>query len=67
MDWQWFGVVITVSAAAAYLARQTWRSWFKRNAGCSGCSCATKTEIPREAGGGRLIPSDELTARLRRR
>jgi hypothetical protein len=67
MDWQWVAVAASVAAAAIYLARQTWRTWAGRKAGCGNCSCANKNDTASARPATRLISADELTARLRRR
>jgi hypothetical protein len=66
MDWQWFAVAVCVGVAGAYLARQTWRTWAGRKAGCGSCSCAGKAGA-QAAAAAPLISVSELTARLRRR
>jgi hypothetical protein len=67
MDWQWVAVTVSVTAAAVYVARRSWRAWAGRTAGCGGgCSCPAKETAPR-AGKVPLIPPSELTARFRRR
>jgi hypothetical protein len=67
MDWQWVAVAVSVTAAAVYLGRQTWRTWAGRKASCGNCSCANKTDTTPARTATRLISADELTARLRRR
>jgi hypothetical protein len=62
-DWQWLACAASIAVAAVYVARQTWSTWNGRRAGCGGCSCATKTTV---SAGQTLIPSTELTRRLRR-
>jgi hypothetical protein len=53
-----------VLAAAAYLARRTWRSWTGRaTGGCGGCRCA---KAPAATGDeARLIRAEEITIRRR--
>jgi hypothetical protein len=67
MDWQWVAVAASVAGAAAYLGRQTWRTWSGRKSGCAGCSCASKTEAPSTRAAVPLIPPSELLTRLRER
>ncbi len=66
MDWQWPAVGVSIALAAAYVARQTWRTWSAKKAGCGGCSCAGKTGPASAQDGSTLISPSELTARLRR-
>ncbi|MFL5245909.1 MAG: FeoB-associated Cys-rich membrane protein [Gemmataceae bacterium] len=44
MDWQLPVVLLIVAAAAAYVARITWRAWVgSKTGGCGGgCGCANK-------------------------
>ncbi len=64
MSWQLPIAILIVLAAAAYLARRTWRSLTGRKAGgCAGCSCAKVPSAPE--GQGALIPAERLTLRLR--
>jgi hypothetical protein len=69
MLWQYLLVGIIVLAAAGFLARQSWRTWFGTKAGCgSGCSCAGgKGGVATGAAGSaaKLVSVDELTARIR--
>jgi hypothetical protein len=67
MDWQGIAVLVCVAAAAAYVARQTWRTWAGRKAGCGSCSCNASTAAAQPIGSASLISPSELTARLRRR
>jgi hypothetical protein len=58
MTLQWLLVALAAGMAAAFLARQTWRTW---SGGCGkGCGCSTS---PRKEPA--LIGTDELTSRLR--
>ena len=67
MGWQWLAVALCVVVSAGYIARQTWRTWAGRGAGCGTCSCASNTQRPAESKPIRLISPSELTARLRRK
>jgi hypothetical protein len=67
MLWQWSAVALSVLVAVAYLARQTWRTWAGRKSGCGECSCAAKKETSPRGSSVPLIPTSELTSRLRRR
>jgi hypothetical protein len=63
MAWQLAIVVLIVAVAAAYLVRQTWRTW--TSAGCrGGCGCSRTQAAPPE-GKVTLIPADQLTLRRR--
>ncbi len=65
MSWQLAIVLLIVAAAAAYLVRQTWRTWSGAAAGCrGGCGCSRTQAAPPE-GKVTLIPSDQLTLRRR--
>lgn len=67
MFWQWLVVGLLVTAAAAYLVRQAWRTLLGRKAGCgTGCGCASKSSPVESNGKGTLIPSDQITLRLPR-
>jgi hypothetical protein len=69
MFWQYLLVGIIVLAAAGFLARQSWRTWFGTKAGCGGgCGCAgAKGGATAGAAGSaaKLVSVDELTARIR--
>ena len=71
MIWQPLLVGVILLAAAAYLVRQIWRTWFSAKAGCGGgCSCAgKKTDAKANADGPSttLISVNELTQRIRTR
>lgn len=56
---------LLVAAAAGYLVRQSWRTWFGRKAGCGGsCGCSSKTNHPSAANGPvAFIAPDQLTLR----
>jgi FeoB-associated Cys-rich membrane protein len=64
-DWQLPLTLLIVLGAAAYLARQVWRSCRGARSGCGGgCGCGKKAPAP----GGTavtLIPADQLTVRRR--
>jgi hypothetical protein len=65
MDWQLVVVGLAVAAALGYLVRQSWRTWAARKGGCGGgCGCA---KAPAEEANGTvtIIPSEQLTRRLR--
>jgi hypothetical protein len=65
MSWQLPIVLLIVLAAAAYLARRTWRSLTGRKAGgCAGCGGATSTP---PQGQRTLIPEEQLRLRPWRR
>jgi hypothetical protein len=56
---------LTIAAAAGYLLRQAWRTWFGRKAGCGGsCGCSSQTH-PSPAANGQVtfIAPDQLTLR----
>jgi attachment p12 family protein len=63
MNWQLAIVIVLVAAAGLYLARQTWRTWAGKKAGCgSGCGCASQPNTkPHES----LISSEQLVRRLK--
>ncbi len=62
MSWQLPIAILIVLAAAAYLARRTWRTLTGRKAGgCAGCG-GTPTDVPRT-----VISEEQLTVRLRQR
>jgi hypothetical protein len=64
MEWQIPLVAMIVLAAAAYLARRTWRSLTGRKAGgCASCSCAKPPAAAEERG--TLIPAEQITLRAR--
>jgi hypothetical protein len=67
MDWQMYVVLIAVAAAAIYVLRRLWRSWFGATRGCSkscGCSVATaKNGEPSIAV--TFVPADQLSLRRR--
>jgi hypothetical protein len=63
VDWQLVLVALCVAAAAAYVARRTWRAWRGAGAGCGGCRCAGPAPQAKAAP---LISAADLTARLRR-
>jgi hypothetical protein len=67
MNWQLIAVGIIVALTAIYLARQTWRTWSAKKAGCGGsCGCSGKTGTPAEVNGhGTLIAPSEITLRRR--
>jgi hypothetical protein len=61
MDEQLIAVGLIVAGAVAYLGRATWRMWAGKGGGCGKkCACG-----PTEEAGPRLIPSEELTLRVR--
>jgi hypothetical protein len=66
MDWQLILTMGCVATAAAYLGRQTWRTWSAKSKGCGGCGCAAKRAASRPAASN-LISTEMLTARLRGR
>ncbi|HEV3259087.1 MAG TPA: hypothetical protein VG013_19600 [Gemmataceae bacterium] len=67
MIWQLILVALLVTAAACYLARAAWRTWTGSKSGCGGgCSCGPKQAAPTVKGQGTLIPSEQLSMRLRR-
>jgi len=63
MDWQLPLVIVIVTAAAAYVARKTWRAWLGTKAGgCGGgCGCASKATEARDKT--ILIPVNQLGLR----
>ena len=65
MDWQLVVVALVVAAASLYLARQSWRAWSGKKAGCGSCSCKPPpgASAAPPAGQVALIPSDQLTLR----
>jgi len=67
MTWQLAAVSVIVTAAAAYLVRQTWRTWNGRKAGgCGGgCGCSSKQPGGHLNGTAALIPSEQITLRRR--
>ena len=68
MDWQLALTAVIVLLATAYLGRRAWRTWRGRAAGCGACRCpgsSPENAEQRPAADG-LIPSEQLTARLRR-
>jgi hypothetical protein len=69
MLWQYVLVGVIVLAAVAFLARQSWRTWFGTKAGCGGgCSCAGGKGAATAGAAGsqvKLVSVDELTARIR--
>jgi hypothetical protein len=66
MDWQLWAVGVLVALAAAYLGRQTWRTWAGNKAGCGGCKCDGAPKTSTENGARvSLIPPEQV--RLRRR
>ncbi len=71
MLWQYLIVGLIIAAAVAFLARQTWRTWFGAKGGCgAGCSCAGKASDVNagpQGSGTKLVSVDELTARIRSR
>jgi hypothetical protein len=62
MDWQLWGVVLIVLAAAVYLVRQTWRAWSGAKSGCGSCSCA---KVPASDGQTTMIPLEQVKLRPR--
>ena len=65
-DWQWLLVGLCTVAAAVYLTRRTWRTWFRKASACGGCGggCAPSKK-PADADGPCVIPVDEVTLRRR--
>jgi hypothetical protein len=62
MNWQLIAVIVIVSAASLYLARQTWSAFIGRKGGCaSGCGCSTKATPTN--GDSSLIAPQEITLR----
>lgn len=57
MDWQLPLALLVTAVAVAYLARQAWRTWRGRKAGCGGCRC-TPAAPP-----SRLIPPEQIQLR----
>jgi hypothetical protein len=69
VEWQLLPVMLIVAIAAWYLGRVTWRSWRGGKGNCGGgchCGSAKDTALPSN-GSSKLIPSDQLLTRLRRR
>jgi hypothetical protein len=63
MGWQLLAAAGIVGLAAAYLVRQTWRSWSGTKSGCGGgCGCASK---PAQREDGTLISSEQLLSKLK--
>ena len=66
MDWQLPLVLLTVATAAAYLLRQSWRTWTGKGKGCGGrCQCGDTAKSPGDSIRGSLIPVEQLTLRTR--
>jgi hypothetical protein len=63
VDWQIISVSLAVLAAGAFVLRRTYRTWFGSKAGCSGCACPGAEQ--RQPAPPALIPTEQLTARLR--
>jgi FeoB-associated Cys-rich membrane protein len=64
MDGQLIVVLLLVSAAGAFLVRQTWRGWAKGKSSCGGCGggCkTTKASIENSV----FIPAEQLMLRRR--
>jgi hypothetical protein len=65
MSWQLLPVGLIIAAAAAYLARQTWRAWRGSSSGCAG-GCPKCTSGPPSVESPVVhIPSSQLTLRRR--
>jgi len=59
-------VAVMVAGAAAYLLRQTWRTWTGKKAGCGkGCDCSG-TAVKQPNNPVTFIPSDQLGLRRAR-
>ena len=69
MDWQLGLVLLAVGLAAAYVFRQTWRSWSPaKGGGCGGGCCGKGNNTAKPAASApRIIPVEELTLRIRGR
>jgi hypothetical protein len=71
MLWQYLLVTVIILAAATFLVRQTWRTWFGAKDGCGGgCHCAGNKRNSKSRATGSAVPVisvDELTARIRNR
>jgi len=64
MNWQLVLVIVCVVAAAAYVARATWRTWHPKPGACGGgCGSGCATAAPTTE---TLIPVEQLTVRRRR-
>jgi len=62
MNAQMLAVLLIVSAAVVYLARQTWRTWAGHGRGCGKGCCGTAANKPQPTA---FIPSEHLTLRMR--
>jgi hypothetical protein len=61
MDWQIGIVLLLVTTAAAYLGRQTWRTWAGAKGQCGGgCGCGSRSRAPHET---TFIAADQLRLR----
>jgi hypothetical protein len=61
MNWQLLAVILIVSCAALYLARQTWQSFAGRKGSCGGgCGCSSKPPVDEACA---LISPQQITLR----
>lgn len=68
MNWQTWIVAVVVAVAVLYLGRQVWRTWRPKKPGCGGgCGCSKAATPVQHNGHVTVIPSDQLTRRLRQR
>jgi hypothetical protein len=66
MSWQLSLVLCLIAVAAAYLVRQSWRTWTGQGKGCGGrCQCGDTAPSQTTATSPNLIPVEQLTLRLR--
>lgn len=67
MGWQMYVVVILVAAAAVYVLRRLWGTWFGAKGGCTkGCGCsAVAAEKGGQATAVTFVPAEQLSLRQR--
>jgi hypothetical protein len=65
MDGQLVLVVLLVALAAGYVGRQAWRTWSHSGKGCGSCGCGKNAASGLKTSPVVLIPSDQLTVRVR--
>jgi hypothetical protein len=67
MDWQSPLAWLLVAAAAIYVLRTVWRTWFSASSSCAGsCSCSKASKpSPDNDGNPVFLPASDLTLRRR--
>ena len=68
MEYQWVAVALIVAVAAAYVVRQTIRTWSgSKKTGCGGgCGSGCGSTGAAKTGTAVFVPADQLTVRARR-